>query len=252
MDWERHNRAQIEALNQRGGRTLSIVDLLKAGTLSAEMAACAMRAMAQGASLLTGARPGGAGKTTLMAALLHLLPPGVRIVTVEHPGLPAEALRRRPEPECYLAHEIGSGHWYGYIWGRAVGDFVRLVEGPRRVASCLHADTLEELRGILSSPPLGVSGEALGRVGLILFMHVRHSRRGLLRRVAAFHEADGQGGHRLLYRWDEGADAFEQVGEERDSAGLRPYAGFIARLLDEGDAEAEAVRRKALAFYRDS
>ena len=70
MDIERRNRQQIEQLNQRGGRTLSIVDLIQAGTLSVEMAACAMRAMHQGASLLTGARPGGAGKTTLMAAIL--------------------------------------------------------------------------------------------------------------------------------------------------------------------------------------
>jgi hypothetical protein len=44
MDLERHNHQQIELLNQRGGRTLSIVDLIQAGTLSIEMAAYAMRA----------------------------------------------------------------------------------------------------------------------------------------------------------------------------------------------------------------
>ena len=58
MDIEEHNHRQIEMLNQRGGRTLSIVDLLLAGTISVEMAAYAMRAMKRGASLLTGARPG--------------------------------------------------------------------------------------------------------------------------------------------------------------------------------------------------
>ncbi len=252
MDVERHNHEQIEALNQRGGRTLSIVDLIRAGTLSAEMAAYAMRAMAQGASLLTGARPGGAGKTTLMASLLHLLPPGARVVTVDHPGVIAEGLGRPAEPECYLAHEIGSGHWYGYIWGRAVADFLALIQGPRRIASCLHADTIEELTAILCSPPLGVSREALGRVGLILFMHVRPGPRGVRRRVAAFHEADGCGGHRLIFRWDERSDAFERTPGERDEPGLKPYADFIARLLEEGETEAEAVRRHVLAFYRDA
>jgi hypothetical protein len=34
MDFERHNHRQIEMLNQRGGRTLSIVDLIQAGTIS--------------------------------------------------------------------------------------------------------------------------------------------------------------------------------------------------------------------------
>jgi hypothetical protein len=43
---EGHNHRQIEQLNQRGGRMLSIVDLIQAGTISVEMAAYAMRAMA--------------------------------------------------------------------------------------------------------------------------------------------------------------------------------------------------------------
>lgn len=250
MDIELHNHEQIEMLNQRGGRTLSIVDLIRAGTLSVEMAACAVRALAEGASLLTGARPGGAGKTTLMAALLQLLPPGVRIVTVDHPTVIADGLARpAAEPTCYLAHEIGSGHWYGYIWGRAVAAFLSLIGGPRRVASCLHADTLEELADILGSPPLGVSREALGRVSLILFIHVRPGPRGLRRRVAAFHEADGRGGHRLAFRWDERSDAFERLGALRDEAGLRPYLNLMRELAEGGEAEAEGVRRRVLAFY---
>ena len=91
MDFERHNHRQIEMLNQRGGRTLSIVDLIRAGTISVPMAACAMRAVHEGASILTGARPGGAGKTTLMAALLSFLPPGEEIVTVDEPEVLDEA-----------------------------------------------------------------------------------------------------------------------------------------------------------------
>ncbi len=251
LDVERSNREQIEMLNQRGGRTLSIVDLIEAGTLNVEMAACGMRAMAEGASLLTGARPGGAGKTTLMAAFLNLLPPGVRIVTVDRPAVIAQALADPPsKPLCYLAHEIGSGHWYGYIWGRQVADFFSLIEGPRRVASCLHADTLDELVGILTSPPLGVSAEAIGGVGLIMFMHADWGLRGIRRRVASFHLADGHGGHRKVFEWDSRADAFRQVGEIPDEKGLAPYRRFVESLLEDGEVLTEAVRRKAVEFYR--
>ena len=138
MDVEARNHRQIERLNQRGGRTLSIVDLIQAGTISVEMAGYAMRAMAEGASLLTGARPGGAGKTTLMAAILGLLPPGVPIITVDDSRVIREGLRRLvTEPACYLAHEIGSGHWYGYIWGRDVADFFSMIDRGHRIASCL-------------------------------------------------------------------------------------------------------------------
>lgn len=248
MDAERHNHEQIEMLNQRGGRTLSVVDLIRAGTISVEMAAYALRAMAQGASVLTAARPGGAGKTTLMATLLHFLPPGVEIVTVDSPRIIAEGLAWPAGPPlCYLAHEIGSGHWFGYLWGRAVPDFLSLISGPRRIASCLHADTLEELTDILCSPPLGVRREALGRVGLILFMHVAPGHR---RRVATFYEADGQGGHRLLFEWDREADALRQAGEPAAGAELSPYRAFIEQLIEEGEVEVQAVRRKVVGFYR--
>ena len=250
LDTERDNDEQIERLNQRGGRTLSIVDLIGAGTLSVEMAAVAMRAMEQGASILTGAVPGGAGKTTLMAAILGFLPPGVPLVTVEGAHVVAEGLAREPQPSCYLAHEIGSGHWYGYIWGRDVADFLALIDGPRRIASCIHADTLDQLAGILAGPPLGVRREALGRVGLILFMSVSRGLRGTRRRVAAFHGADGQGGHRLLYEHDPQADTFRQLADPRDAAELPPYVAFIERLVADGDADARAVRRKVLEFYR--
>ncbi len=252
MDIEQHNRRQIEQLNQRGGRMLSIVDLIQAGTISVEMAAYAMRAMTEGASLLTAARPGGAGKTTLMAAILGLLPPGVPIVTVDSSRIIHNGLQRpTTEPSCYLAHEIGSGDWYGYIWGRDVAEFFLLIGGQRRIASCLHADTLDELTGILCSPPLRVAREAMGRVGLILFMHVAPGPHGDRRRVASFWEADGRSGHRMVFRWNAKADAYEPTAELHDPAGLDRYRVFVQGLLDESEIEMETVRRKVVELYRD-
>lgn len=250
MDLERSNHQQIERLNQRGGRTLSIVDLIQAGTIGMDMAACAMRAMAEGASVLTGARPGGAGKTTLMATMLHFLPPPVAMVTVDRPAVVARGLQTPGErPACYLVHEIGAGHWYGYLWGRDVAGFLALIGGKRRIASCLHADTLAEMRSILCSPPLGAEPQALGRVGLILFMHAGRGVRGVRRRVSTFHEADGRGGHRLLFEWDAGVDSFRRKGDLRDPDALGEYEQFIQRIVTEGDSRAEAVRRKVVAFY---
>jgi len=248
MDVEEHNYEQIERLNQRGGRTLSIVDLVRAGTISREMAAYAWRAMEEGASLLTGARPGGAGKTTVMAAILNFLPPGVPIVTVDRPGVITAASAEDPaRPACYLVHEIGSGHWYGYLWGRDVARFLSLVEGSRRIASCLHADTLDELAAIVCSPPLEASPQDLARVDLILFMHV-DAAGGYRRRVSTFYEADGEGNHRLLFRWEADGDTFGQVGELRDPAGLDPYLDSLRRLLDQGEVDSRSVRRMILRW----
>ena len=251
MNLEPHNLRQIEQLNQRGGRTLSIVDLIEAGTLSVEMAACAMRAMAEGASLLTGARPGGAGKSTLMGAILGLMPPEVPIVTVEGTDVIQDGLARpASEPACYLAHEIGSGHWYGYIWGPDVADFFSLIDGRRRISSCLHADTLGELKDILRSSPLRIEEAAVGRVGLILFIHVIPGP-GARRRVVSLWEADGRGGHRQVYRWNATSDTFEVTGQPHESSDLERYKQFVQALVDQGEAEMEAVRRQVVEFYRD-
>jgi len=250
VDIEWHNYRQIEMLNQRGRRTLSVVDLIRAGTIDVEMAACAMRAVEAGASLLTGARPGGAGKTTLMAALLNFLPAEVPLVTVDHPGVITDGLRRgADEPACYLAHEIGSGRYLGYIWGRDVADFLALIEGPRRVASCLHADTLDELSAILRSRPLGATPETLAAVDLIAFMHVDVHGGGYRRRVSAYYEADGRCGHRLLFQWDAESDRFRRVGESRDGKALGPYVDFVERLVEDGQPDSQEVRRKVLDFY---
>lgn len=61
-DLERRNQVAIGALNQRGGRMLSLVDLLEAGTVGLDMAAEMACLAAGGGSFLTAAGPGGVGK----------------------------------------------------------------------------------------------------------------------------------------------------------------------------------------------
>jgi len=57
--------------------------------------------LAEGASLLTGARPGGAGKSTLMGAILGLMPPDVPIVTVDRSRVLRRGLAQPAnEPAC--------------------------------------------------------------------------------------------------------------------------------------------------------
>lgn len=245
-DVERHNLREIEHLNQRGGRALSVVDLIDAGTVSPEMAAHALCAISQGASFLTAARPGGAGKTTVLACLLAMLPPGERIVTVSDRSVLRHARSRDASDKlCYLAHEIGSGSWYGYIWGRDVVDFLDLMGHGHRVASCIHADTLDELHGILVDD-LSVPEAAFNSLDLLLFMHMDGGHFGRRRRVITFYDK-GEAEHALTYEWDGRDDSFRRANGQREELG--DYLDFIHQLVSEDVRDFAESRARFVQFY---
>jgi hypothetical protein len=133
--------------NQRGGRMLSVVDLVEAGTFSPRQAAWLLDRILQGSSWLVGARPGGAGKTTVMSALLAMAPSGARVCLTAGDG----AWQSCPPGGYLVSYELSPGFYQAYIWGRAVAHMTELGMAGCRLVSNLHADTLEEARAQIVS-----------------------------------------------------------------------------------------------------
>ncbi|MEW6356774.1 MAG: hypothetical protein AB1696_10630 [Planctomycetota bacterium] len=264
-DLEQHNRREIHGLNQRGGRMLSLVDLIEAGTMSNEMCAFCLCAIANGASFLTAARPGGVGKTTVLAVLLGFLPPEVKIVTVDSGAVIAKAKSEDPSiPKCYLPHELGSGMWYGYIWGEDVADLFTLKEGNRRIASCIHVDAIGEMEGVLTSPPLNVTEEHFLDLEFALFMTMEGGHLRSKRRVCSLCEASEDGAHHELFRWNSKKDAIKRDGDSTLFARIEQRGGksraeldreyerclhFIREVATGGPRDFEDVRARVVAFY---
>lgn len=121
---------------------LSVVDLLEAGTLTAHQAAWLLARILRGSSWLVGARPGGAGKTTVMSALLAMVPRDVN-VRLTNPGSGWNECR---SGDCVVAYELSPGFYDAYIWGQDVVRMTELGTRRRRIVSNLHADTLEQAR----------------------------------------------------------------------------------------------------------
>jgi len=236
----RANLREINSLNQRGGRMLSVVDLIEAGTLDIPTAAYLLTAVAGGASFLTAAGPGGVGKTTLLATMLSFLPPGEQIETITDPALAGEGGRR-----CFLCHEIGAGRWYGYLWGESAAAYFAL-RSRGRIAATIHAETVEEIKEQVLGPSIGAAPQDLAAIDLLAFM----VRRGGLRRVSGIFEAEGAKdlAYRQVVTWEPGDDEFS-VEASQPPDQLARAREFIERLVADEVYLIEDVMAAVAGFY---
>jgi len=227
---------------------LSLIDLLDAGSVDPPLAAYLAAAMRNGASLLVGARPGGAGKTAVMCALLNFLPDETAICPVADPAVLAHGLQDTETGRtCYLAHEIGAGFWYAYVWGEQARAFFQLAANGHILASNLHADTLPQAQTQLCEEN-GVPRAHLDAVRLKVFLGMARGPRGSVRRwVRRVYENDGTGDRLLVERMRDGS--VRQVSESAIVARAQEaeYATFLAELHGQGRRSIEEVRRALLA-----
>lgn len=224
---------------------LSMLDLIEDDTVTQEMAGYFLFAMRHGASVLTGARPGGAGKTALLGAVLNLLPPSERLVTVSD----LRVLSSEPEkPACFLAHEIGSGSYYGYIWGGDITRFFEKAAQGYRAAATIHADDPDDLWGELE--PFGVSEGAMSHVTVTAFIRADRSSSGIQRIVSSICECCA-GERRTVFRAEGGGFNKEEssllidskTSEEEYEVCCEFFSGLACR------PEISRVRKEVLKFY---
>ena len=232
----------INACNQRGGRMLSLVDLLDAGSVDLSLAAYLATAMRAGSSLLVGARPGGAGKTTVMCALLNFLPDTASMVVVDSKAaLKAATAHGAPCRTCYVAHEIGSAPLPAYLWAADACAFFALVAHGHSIASNLHADALDEARHQLCVKN-GVAQAHFNAVNLMVFIRVVEEGGTIVRReIAAVHESDGKG-HTLIWRFADGRSERIAPSTLVTPEAEERMAAFISHLYDQDIRAIREVR----------
>ena len=255
----------------------SIVELIRAGTLDAELAATLWLLIEGRVSVIVGARDRQVGKSTLLGALLDFLPsgvqtrellgametfdwlpqapelgwrvaPGPRPPTV--PNVPSLSRRRsvgppvRPDNTVLLIPEL-SDHLPSYTWGAEARIAIRAVSIGYGLAATIHADSLDEVFEELRRPPVNLGDDELSRLGLVLIL--RRVGDGLRRVVAAHYvrpiSRDEHGhvqrlGPAVLATWDGDRDRFEDF-----AWGITPE---LALRVDRrpGDFELEHDRRR--------
>lgn len=185
---------------------LSVVDLVEAGTLPRDVAAYCIAAVSSGKSFLVGASPGGAGKTTVMGALLNFVPPHLPLAAATEQAVLHGANLHR----CWVCHEIGSGPYFAYLWGEPLRAWFRLARNGSMLASNLHADSMHEVEHQILGQN-SVPREDLQHIGLILFLQLQRRPQGHARYVSEICESDGTSPHRLVWSRASGHVAPSQI-----------------------------------------
>lgn len=177
---------------------LSVFDLLAAKTLDLDLAAYLMARISRGASFMVGSVPGGAGKTTVMCALLNFVPMDIPLIAATPQEVYKLSKAATSPRACYICHEIGSGSYFAYLWSDALRAYCRLSENGNMLATNLHADDLEEARDQVCGDN-DVRQEYFNRFELLIFLRIEGAYPKTYRRIEKVYSSDGLSDHVLVF-----------------------------------------------------
>jgi hypothetical protein len=230
---------------------LSVVQLLDAGSFDPETLGLIWALLARRASVIVGAEPPLAGKTTTLTALLDFLPPGTKRLYMHGHYETFDFVNEadtRPRQSYLLANEM-SDHLAIYFWGARVGRLFSLLPDGFAFGSTMHAETVDEVLDILSAPPLSVPARLLPGLNLVVNLVLLSQGGRYMRRCSSVHlvlPGDGPRGVETvpLARWDRSADTLVHAYEEAPAkAALARWTGTdAAAFTSEHTRRAEHLR----------
>lgn len=236
---------------------ITIAELVRNGTMSAEMGALLWAAVDEQVSFITVAVPRFAGKTTTSVAVLDLRPPGVPVHWVDgHPEL-MERLKRERRGGYLAVPEFDYAPMPGYIWGPPVRRVFDALSAGYSLQTSLHAASAEDAIWQITYGN-GISDEQASHIKLVLYIErFGSSYATLWRRLVDLYEVFRvEGGRpigRSLFRWRPEGDRFERLAEPRqfarDRADLQRRAALLAELAESGRTSAAEVT-EAVRTYR--
>ncbi|MDE2901307.1 MAG: hypothetical protein OXN15_09880 [Chloroflexota bacterium] len=224
---------------------LNVLELVRNGSLSAEMASTLWAAMDDRCSFIVAAGPRQAGKSTTTEAILDFLPASVPRHDLTGDRAQMDALAASPDGGYLVVSEF-SDHTPSYLRGEQVVQVFDTAERGFSIAGTLHADTPEEAFYELRSHG-SIPDSQLERIGCLVFLGVRGWPENPVRWVSSIWQVEGvrHGAPRgrLLCRWDHAAGEFvwenSAVGLSASGALREERAARIRELADAGRTSRE-------------
>jgi len=230
---------------------LSIFDLLDAGTLDPDLAAYLMARISRGASFMVGAVPGGAGKTTVMCALLNLVPVDVSLVAATPQAVYQGLKTRSARQYCYVCHEIGPGSYFAYLWADALQMYCSLFEAGHMLATNLHADDLEQARSQVCDDN-DVPIDHFNEFELLIFLGIEGNYFKSHRWIEEIYSSNGSSEHTLIFNASENKPVTKDtISQSTDPAYVEACRDFLTT-MSPNVCTIEDTRRHVVEFLRES
>ena len=246
--------SEIYNMQQRGERMLSIVDLIKAGTVSIELAAHLIALIIKGITISSGSLIGGTGKTTLLASLLAFFPKERKLVTVTSSNL--EVLLKESENysnTTYLCHEISPARYYSYLWGKDLKLYFNLKKNDNDLAFTIHADSPDEVYPQIINNDSGLKREDFFKIDILIFIKAINNIIQNNRRVTLLYEKDENScKHVLTYKFNQ--NGFIKLADSpllnKKLVTLEPKIQiFLKNLINQNIYKIEDVRDNFLTLF---
>jgi hypothetical protein len=201
---------------------LSVMQIVDAGSADTALMSLLWAMFSKRASVIVAAEPPMAGKTTTLTALLDLIPPDDKRVYLRghYENFEfASAPDADPAHTYVLANEM-SDHLAIYLWGSRIYKTFELLDKGYAIGSTMHAETVDDVIGMLNSEPLFVPAEWISQLTLVINLYVSGTYGTSVRRFNTVHMLMPGSGDRsegllpgvcplLLSRWDKPSDMFD-------------------------------------------
>ena len=168
---------------RRDENRLTILDLIRNQTLDVEAAALLWLLVDSKKSIVVAAAPQLAGKTTLLTALLDLMPPQYERVFARGGDEDFSFVSRTDPAHTYVLVPELSDHTPAYLWGEGLKRLFRELERGYSVGATMHADTPEQVLAMLEGPPLFIHRELLANIHAVVTLRLDRGPEEMIRRL---------------------------------------------------------------------
>lgn len=241
-------------------KEITIAELIKNGTMSADIAGLLWAAVDEKVSFLTAALYRNAGKSTVAKAVLSLRPKNVSLHYASNNWQVTEKLLNVEKHGGYLVVDEFSDYDYpGYLWGDEIKHVFKMLKNGYSLQASLHAESAEDAILELTQKNQ-VSDDEASQIQLVIFIEMfGTSLSDAKRRVTQIYEVHRvEGGNpmgHLVFQWNIEDDSFELLEEShlfaRNKEELKKRSEILGFLANTGKTSPEDIEKAITDFSNE-